>query len=75
MNNNGVVVLVAGGRYGFFPNSSVGLANLLAPVKEDTTRDKACTNWTRSRVLTTDQSDTGSVGMFSRRTNQTQEAW
>eukprot|EP00976_Prorocentrum_cordatum_P048531 979737-Prorocentrum_minimum.AAC.1 len=26
-------------------------------------------------ILTTDQSDAGSVGIFSRKTNQTQEAW
>eukprot|EP00959_Pyramimonas_sp_CCMP1952_P049401 1031970-Pyramimonas_sp.AAC.1 len=29
----------------------------------------------RRYILTTDQSDAGSVGIFSRRTNQTREAW
>eukprot|EP00976_Prorocentrum_cordatum_P111070 1195308-Prorocentrum_minimum.AAC.6 len=29
----------------------------------------------RVYILTTAQSDAGSVGIFSRRTNQTQEAW
>eukprot|EP00976_Prorocentrum_cordatum_P106418 1194445-Prorocentrum_minimum.AAC.1 len=29
----------------------------------------------RNNILTTDQSDAGSVGIFSRRTNQTPEAW
>eukprot|EP00976_Prorocentrum_cordatum_P062779 1176847-Prorocentrum_minimum.AAC.5 len=29
----------------------------------------------RGYILTADQSDAGSAGIFSRRTNQTQEAW
>eukprot|EP00959_Pyramimonas_sp_CCMP1952_P424736 8896329-Pyramimonas_sp.AAC.1 len=48
--------------------------SMLVRARKRTSRDRPIRRRKRGYILTTDQSDAGDAGIFSRRTNRTQEA-